>query len=185
MLPREMLTVGEARKRINAIKQYSSLGRGLQRSRCAIWRSAARKYPRHGAERPHHNIGFDLYCSLLGRRFEAQGRKTRPRLEVILRTDFVATRESGVHEGWQQLAPRFFPRATSRGPTSHPGLSSPRGDRHKEQLDQLAKPGVTATESSRSGENLMTMSAIKIAAAARKITVVEVKGRQGDAHARR
>src|SRR5438045_5867773 len=30
MLPREMMTVGAARKRINAIKQYSSLGAGFR-----------------------------------------------------------------------------------------------------------------------------------------------------------
>ena len=41
LLPREMMTVGAARKRISAIKQYSSLG-AVFTSPCAIWRFAAR-----------------------------------------------------------------------------------------------------------------------------------------------
>jgi hypothetical protein len=40
LLPREMMTIGAARKRINAIKQYSSLGAGFA-SPCAIWRFGA------------------------------------------------------------------------------------------------------------------------------------------------
>jgi transcription-repair coupling factor (superfamily II helicase) len=40
LLPPGLMTVGEARRRINAIKQYSTLGAGLK-SPCAISRSAA------------------------------------------------------------------------------------------------------------------------------------------------
>jgi len=41
LLPREMMTIGAARKRISAIKQYSSLGAGFA-SRCATSRFVAR-----------------------------------------------------------------------------------------------------------------------------------------------
>jgi len=41
------------------------------------------------------NIGFDLYCALLKQAVaRLKGEKVRSRLEVVLRTDFVATRES-------------------------------------------------------------------------------------------
>jgi transcription-repair coupling factor (superfamily II helicase) len=65
LLPREMMTVGAARKRISAIKQYSSLGAGF--------RIAMRDLEIRGAgsilgtAQSGHIIavGFDLYCQLL------------------------------------------------------------------------------------------------------------------------
>jgi transcription-repair coupling factor (superfamily II helicase) len=65
LLPREMMTVGAARKRINAIKQYSSLGAGF--------RIAMRDLEIRGAgsilgtQQSGHivAVGFDLYCQLL------------------------------------------------------------------------------------------------------------------------
>ena len=82
MLPREMMTVGAARKRINAIKQYSSLGAGF--------RIAMRDLEIRGAgsilgtAQSGHimAVGFDLYCQLLkqavaqlkGEKFQAAAR---------------------------------------------------------------------------------------------------------------
>ncbi len=76
LLPREMMTVGAARKRISAIKQYSSLGAGF--------RIAMRDLEIRGAgsilgtAQSGHiiAIGFDLYCQL------------------HLKLDFVATNEA-------------------------------------------------------------------------------------------
>ncbi len=94
MLPREMMTVGAARKRINAIKQYSSLGAGF--------RIAMRDLEIRGAgsilgtAQSGHilAIGFDLYCQLLKQAVaQLKGQKFRPRLEVETRFDFVATSE--------------------------------------------------------------------------------------------
>ena len=95
MLPREMMTVGAARKRINAIKQYSSLGAGF--------RIAMRDLEIRGAgsilgtAQSGHimAIGFDLYCQLLKQAVsQLKGQKFRPRLEVQTRIDFVATNEA-------------------------------------------------------------------------------------------
>ena len=95
MLPREMMTVGAARKRINAIKQYSSLGAGF--------RIAMRDLEIRGAgsilgtAQSGHimAIGFDLYCQLLKQAVaQLKGQKFRPRLEVQTRLDFVATNEA-------------------------------------------------------------------------------------------
>jgi transcription-repair coupling factor (superfamily II helicase) len=95
LLPREMMTVGAARKRISAIKQYSSLGAGF--------RIAMRDLEIRGAgsilgtAQSGHIvvIGFDLYCQLLKQAVaQLKGKKPRFRLDVDLNLDFVATNEA-------------------------------------------------------------------------------------------
>jgi transcription-repair coupling factor (superfamily II helicase) len=95
LLPREMMTVGAARKRISAIKQYSSLGAGF--------RIAMRDLEIRGAgsilgtAQSGHivAIGFDLYCQLLKQAVtQIKGQKPRFRLDVDLKLDFVATNEA-------------------------------------------------------------------------------------------
>ena len=95
LLPREMMTVGAARKRISAIKQYSSLGAGF--------RIAMRDLEIRGAgsilgtAQSGHivAIGFDLYCQLLKQAVtQLKGKKPRFRLDVDLNLDFVATNEA-------------------------------------------------------------------------------------------
>jgi transcription-repair coupling factor (superfamily II helicase) len=97
LLPREMMTIGAARKRINAIKQYSSLGAGF--------RIAMRDLEIRGAgsilgtAQSGHimAVGFDLYCQLLKQAVaQIKGKKTRWRLDVELRLDFVANNEAEV-----------------------------------------------------------------------------------------
>src|ERR1051325_803587 len=89
-----MMTVGAARKRINAIKQYSSLGAGF--------RIAMRDLEIRGAgsilgtAQSGHIIavGFDLYCQLLKQAVaQIKGQKLRLRVDVDLRLDFVVTNE--------------------------------------------------------------------------------------------
>ncbi|HEY2567844.1 MAG TPA: transcription-repair coupling factor [Candidatus Udaeobacter sp.] len=101
LLPREMMTVGAARKRISAIKQYSSLGAGF--------RIAMRDLEIRGAgsilgtAQSGHivAIGFDLYCQLLKQAVaQLKGQKARFRLDVDLKLDFVATNEG------EYIAPR-------------------------------------------------------------------------------
>jgi transcription-repair coupling factor (superfamily II helicase) len=95
LLPREMMTVGAARKRISAIKQYSSLGAGF--------RIAMRDLEIRGAgsilgtAQSGHIIavGFDLYCQLLKQAVaQLKGQKPRVRLDVDVRLDFVVTNEA-------------------------------------------------------------------------------------------
>ena len=95
LLPREMMTIGAARKRINAIKQYSSLGAGF--------RIAMRDLEIRGAgsilgtAQSGHimAVGFDLYCQLLKQAVsQLKGDKVQLRLDVDLRLDFVATNEA-------------------------------------------------------------------------------------------
>ena len=95
LLPREMMTIGAARKRISAIKQYSSLGAGF--------RVAMRDLEIRGAgsilgtAQSGHimAVGFDLYCQLLKQAVaQLKGDKPRLRLDVDLRLDLVVTNEA-------------------------------------------------------------------------------------------
>jgi transcription-repair coupling factor (superfamily II helicase) len=95
LLPREMMTFGAARKRISAIKQYSSLGAGF--------RIAMRDLEIRGAgsilgtAQSGHimAVGFDLYCQLLKQAVaQLKGQKPRLRLDVDVRLDFVVTNEA-------------------------------------------------------------------------------------------
>ncbi len=95
LLPREMMTIGDARKRISAIKQYSSLGAGF--------RIAMRDLEIRGAgsilgtAQSGHivAVGFDLYCQLLKQAVaQLKGKKPRLRLDVDLQLDFVVTNEA-------------------------------------------------------------------------------------------
>ncbi len=95
LLPREMMTVGAARKHISAIKQYSSLGAGF--------RIAMRDLEIRGAgsilgtAQSGHimAVGFDLYCQLLKQAVaQLKGQKPRLRLDVDVSLDFVATNEA-------------------------------------------------------------------------------------------
>jgi transcription-repair coupling factor (superfamily II helicase) len=112
LLPREMMTVGAARKRINAIKQYSSLGAGF--------RIAMRDLEIRGAgsilgtaQSGHISaVGFDLYCQLLKQAVsQLKGEKAQLRLEVEVRLDFVATNEGEYAQiGQEKRVPAFIPR---------------------------------------------------------------------------
>jgi len=178
LLPRDMMTQGEARRRINAIKQYSSLGAGFKIAMRDLEIRGAGNIL--GTAQSGHiiNIGFDLYCALLKQAIaRLKGEKVRPRLEVILRTDFVATREAEFLKTPEERAPAFLP-------TIYIAESQPRIQAYRklaevttqEHLDTLRK-----TWRDRFGplpeaaENLLVMTEIKLAASTRRITQVEAR----------
>ena len=182
LLPREMMTVGAARKRINAIKQYSSLGAGF--------RIAMRDLEIRGAgsilgtAQSGHivAVGFDLYCQLLKQAVaQLKGEKLRLRLEVDVRLDFVATNEAEfVQLGPQERVPAFIP-------TSYIADTTLRIQTYRhfaeittpEQLERLRRewcdrfgkfpPAV---------DNLFLLAEIKLAAAGTDVTRVEVRERK-------
>jgi transcription-repair coupling factor (superfamily II helicase) len=182
MLPREMMTVGAARKRINAIKQYSTLGAGFKIAmRDLEIRGAGNVL---GTAQSGHivAIGFDLYCQLLKQAVtKLKGEKTKPRIEVPARFDFVITNEAEyMQAGDDEVTGAFLPAAYISEPKMRiqayralAEVASP------EQLDKVRKswrdrfgplpPAV---------ENLLILSEIKLAAAARKIAKIEVKERK-------
>ena len=193
LLPREMMTVGAARKRISAIKQYSSLGAGF--------RIAMRDLEIRGAgsilgtAQSGHivAVGFDLYCQLLKQAVaQLKGQKRPVRLDVDVRLDFVATNEAefsptaksavagGEADTLPSKIPAFVPVAYMSDPATRirayreiAEISS------REQLERLRRdwrdrfgtfpPAV---------ENLFALIQIKIAAADSGVTRVEVRERK-------
>ena len=182
LLPREMMTVGAARKRINAIKQYSSLGAGF--------RIAMRDLEIRGAgsilgtAQSGHivAIGFDLYCQLLKQAVaQLKGRKFRPRLDVDLRLDFVATNEAEfVQLGPDQRIPAFVPSSyindTALRIKAYREVAEistrDQFDRvRKEWRDRFGKFPAAV-------ENLFLLAEIKLAAAKAGVSRVETKERK-------
>lgn len=179
LLPREMMTVGAARKRINAIKQYSSLGAGF--------RIAMRDLEIRGAgsilgtAQSGHivAVGFDLYCQLLKQAVaQLKGEKFKTRPDVDVRLDFTAMNEAEfVQWGANERVAAFIP-------TSYIGDTTLRIQAYRnlaqistrEQWDKLRKewrdrfgkfpPAV---------DNLLTITEIKLAAAKAGVTRLEVR----------
>src|SRR5207249_2961294 len=91
LLPRHAGLLTDARKRISAIKQYSTLGSGFKIAmRDLEIRGAGNLL---GAEQSGHitAVGFELYCQLLKQSVSAlKGEKIKPRVEVRVRFDFLA-----------------------------------------------------------------------------------------------
>ena len=193
LLPREMMTVGAARKRISAIKQYSSLGAGF--------RIAMRDLEIRGAgsilgtAQSGHimAVGFDLYCQLLKQAVaQLKGQKPRIRLDVDVRLDFAVTneaefsapKESAVAAGRADSAPCKIPAFI---PVAYMSDSATRIRAYREiaeitsreQLERLNRdwrdrfgrfpPAV---------ENLFALVEIKLAAAQSGVNRVEVRERK-------
>jgi transcription-repair coupling factor (superfamily II helicase) len=91
LLPRHAALLSDVRKRISAIKQYSSLGSGFKIAmRDLEIRGAGNLL---GPQQSGHitAVGFDLYCQLLKQSVSSlKGEKVRPRIEVQIRLDFLA-----------------------------------------------------------------------------------------------
>jgi len=193
LLPREMMTIGAARKRISAIKQYSSLGAGF--------RVAMRDLEIRGAgsilgtAQSGHivAVGFDLYCQLLKQAVtQLKGEKPRLRLDVDLRLDFVATNEAefvappklaravGEADSLPCKIPAFIPIAYISEPALRirayrdiAQITSP------EQLDRLRRDWRDRFGPFPLGvDNLFALIEIKLAAAESGVSRLEVRDRK-------
>ncbi|QQL46280.1 transcription-repair coupling factor [Sulfuriroseicoccus oceanibius] len=95
LLPRDMLTVGDARKRMNAIREYSTLGAGFKIAmRDLEIRGAGNLL---GTQQSGHiaAIGFDMYCQLLKQSIaQLSGKPSGGRADVPLHIDFLAFSEA-------------------------------------------------------------------------------------------
>jgi transcription-repair coupling factor (superfamily II helicase) len=179
LLPRELMTVGAARRRINAIRQYSSLGAGF--------RIAMRDLEIRGAgsilgtAQSGHimAVGFDLYCQLLKQAVaQLKGEKLRPRLEVETRLDFLATNEGEyLAAGPEKLVPAFIPTAYISDPAlriqAYRHLAEVTTTEQLQRLrrdwrDRFGKWPVAV-------DNLLLLSEIKLSAARARVSRVEVR----------
>lgn len=105
LIPRHARLLTDARKRISALKQYSSLGSGFKIAmRDLEIRGAGNLL---GAQQSGHitAVGFDLYCQLLSQSVaRMKGEKPKQRIDVAVRLDFISmnpsesTRDAGSSE---------------------------------------------------------------------------------------
>ena len=136
LLPRHAGLLLEARKRLSAIKQYSTLGSGFRIAmRDLEIRGAGNLL---GAEQSGHiaAVGFELYCQLLKQSVSnLKGEKTKPRVEVQLRLDFlVHSREELAPPRAPESSPRPNPAWTSKFPAkSPPGMGNRKAEIGKPQ----------------------------------------------------
>jgi transcription-repair coupling factor (superfamily II helicase) len=95
LLPRDMMTVGDARKRIHAIKQYTALGSGFKIAmRDLEIRGAGNLL---GTRQSGHiaQIGFDLYCQLLRQSVERlKNRQDITSARPTFKADFIVASEA-------------------------------------------------------------------------------------------
>ena len=106
LLPRHAGLLTDARKRITAIKQYSTLGSGFKIAmRDLEIRGAGNLL---GAQQSGHitAVGFELYCQLLKQSISAlKGEKVKARIEVQVRLDFLALSPGGEVGGGRSPRP--------------------------------------------------------------------------------
>ena len=180
MIPRDLMRT-EARKRINAIKQYSSLGAGFKIAMRDLEIRGAGNIL--GTQQSGHivAIGFDLYCQLLKQAVaKLKGEKVQPRVELPVSIDFIATNEAEWFKVPEAAAPAFLPTSYISEPQTRIQAYRALAEvTTQEQLDRLR--GVWRDRFGRlpdAVENLLVLGAIRLLATARKITRVEVRERK-------
>jgi transcription-repair coupling factor (superfamily II helicase) len=127
LLPRHAGLLADVRKRIGAIKQYSTLGSGFKIAmRDLEIRGAGNLL---GSEQSGHitAVGFELYCQLLKQSIAGlKGEKVKPRVEVKVSTDFVFAGDPGIErsEAGGNTVPDAGPvgRASDTAPRVSAGL---------------------------------------------------------------
>ena len=186
LLPRDMMTVGDARKRIHAIKQYTALGSGFKIAmRDLEIRGAGNLL---GTKQSGHiaQIGFDLYCQLLRQSVDRlKGRKDAPRGECHLQGRLR-------HHHRDRIPQSKIHNSTFSNPRLSPPSSRPPGSTetqlritaYRELSEAGTEKAVDALEASwrdRFGRlpdaaaNLLQIARIKALAAAENIASVEIR----------
>ncbi len=164
LLPRHAGLLADVRRRLSAIKQYSTLGSGFKIAmRDLEIRGAGNLL---GAEQSGHitAVGFELYCQLLKQSVAAlKGEKVKPRLDLQVRLDFLASTHipfNYISDTRQRIEIyRKLAQATDR-----PALEGLR-----EELRDRFGPVPPALEL------LLRVAELKLRASERGITVIEVR----------
>ncbi len=165
LLPRHARMLSDVRKRISAMKQYSTLGSGFKIAmRDLEIRGAGNLL---GAEQSGHitAVGFELYCQLLKQSVGSlKGEKVKPRVEVRMALDFLGDTT--------QLPEKYVPQSQHRieiyrklaQTTDKPALEA----LQQEMRDRFG-PLPSAVDL------LLAVTELKILASEKNVTVVEVK----------
>ncbi len=181
LLPRHAGLLTDARKRISAIKQYSSLGSGFKIAmRDLEIRGAGNLL---GAEQSGHitAVGFELYCQLLRKSVQSlKGEKSPPRVEVQVRLDFVALNpdgagqaaSSGTHGAVAALPAAYIPEAQQRIEMYRKLAQAADSEALRQLKTELRDRFGPLPEPV---ELILKIADLKIAAAARGVTIIECK----------
>ena len=192
LLPRHASLLADVRKRLSAIKQYSTLGSGFKIAmRDLEIRGAGNLL---GSEQSGHitAVGFDLYCQLLKQSVSAlKGEKVKPRLDVPVRLDFLPTNAT---EECQRLSSPTVPLseapaaadepAAAHVPLSYISDARQRIDAYRKLAQATAKVDLVQLQKElrdRFGpvppevDLLLQVAELKMLAAERRITSIEVR----------
>ncbi len=182
LLPRDMMTVGDARKRINAIKEYTALGSGFKIAMKDLEIRGAGNLL--GTKQSGHisQIGFELYCQLLRQSVDRlKGRKDAPRGETSFKADFIVFSEPAyAREDPKLVLPAFLPAAWLEE-------TKVRITAYREIFEAGTLKAIDALEASwrdrfgripEAAARLLEITRIKALAAAEGIASVEISGQR-------
>jgi transcription-repair coupling factor (superfamily II helicase) len=197
LLPRHARLLTDVRKRISAIKQYSTLGSGFKVAmRDLEIRGAGNLL---GREQSGHitAVGFELYCQLLKQSVAAmKGEKVKPRVEVTVSLDFVAlsptedggrvssVERRGAEVGSRPSTPDPRPAASACIPLRYISDSRQRIEIYRklaQATERTALPLLKEEMRDRFGplpaevDLLFLVAELKILASERGVSVIEVK----------
>ncbi len=190
LLPREMITQGDARKRIHAIKQYTALGSGFKIAmRDLEIRGAGNLL---GTKQSGHiaQIGFDLYCQLLRQSIDRLKGKKDPSLqETTFKADFIISTETQwvSHTETLKLKTSNFPPLPAFIPTAYLSDAKLRINSYRELAESNTSKAIDTLEKNwidRHGrlpepvKHLLTISRIKAEASANNVASVEISGQR-------
>lgn len=182
LLPRHASLLTDVRKRISAIRQYSTLGSGFKIAmRDLEIRGAGNLL---GAEQSGHitAVGFDLYCQLLKQSVSSlKGEKVNPRVEVSVKLDFIA--------GHAALGARRGEKSSRPAPHASLPVNYVTEPQHRIEIyrklaqtnEKSALENLQKEMRDRFGplpppvELLLLVAELKILASEKSVTVIEVK----------
>jgi transcription-repair coupling factor (superfamily II helicase) len=185
LLPRDMITAGDARKRIHAIKEYTALGSGFKIAMKDLEIRGAGNLL--GTKQSGHisQIGFELYCQLLKQSVERlKGRQGSVRADSTFKADFVVATESGwagrkVDER-AEMVPAFLPAGwleeTQLRIAAYRELSTVGNEKAVDLLEQAWRDRFGRVPEA--ALNLLRVTRIKVLAAAAGIASVEIQGQR-------
>ncbi len=198
LIPRHAGLLADARKRISAIKQYSTPGSGFKIAmRDLELRGAGNLL---GREQSGHvtAVGFALYCQLLEHSVKSlKGEATKTPPQVTVRLDFLEIGTSEIRHGRETSSLRKSPTAPTGRPTTaqrplpkaaFPASYVPEPEHRVELYRRLAqtvdRPALESLQREvrdRFGppppdvELLFQVTGLKLLAAAKSVTVIEVE----------
>jgi transcription-repair coupling factor (superfamily II helicase) len=195
LLPRHASLLTDVRKRISAMKQYSTLGSGFKIAmRDLEIRGAGNLL---GSEQSGHitAVGFELYCQLLKQSVSSlKGEKVKPRVEVRIALDFLEMNAASEGSRWGEAPdePGVAGSSGSRGRSPHHSglphnyVTEPqhRIEIYRKLAQATDKPALDALQNElrdRFGplpppvELLLAVGELKILASEKAVTAIEVE----------